>query len=204
MYYTHIIFNPVNRYTIGILNDVYKQHEFIMSGFKTYGAQEIGRVLYRMEPPNEGFSAIVQSVVPPTYDPGSHHRGAIASARTKQVMFAGEAEPRFKNDMAYRFRLRANTVFTRQGKRIGLMHEEALREWFEPRTESIGVSLHGYHVIDEGHLRGNRNGKHLTFKVARYEGTLFIRDGRRFSAAFIGGFGHAKGFGCGLISLSRT
>ncbi len=202
MYYTLIIFNPVNRFTIGILDDVYKQHEIIMSGFKTYNAREVGRVLYRMEPPDECL-AIIQSFVPPKYDSVSHYQGAITSVQTKHVTFAGEAEPRFRGNTAYRFRLRANTVVTRKGKRIGLIHEGPLREWFEKRIESIGVTLHSYDVVDEGYLQGNRNGKNIMFKVARYEGTLVIRDEKKFLTAFVGGFGHAKGFGCGLISLAR-
>lgn len=203
MYYTQIILNPVNRFTVGILDDVYKQHKFIMSGFRTYSSREAGRVLYRMEPPKDGLSAIVQSFVPPLYAPDLLHTGAIASVQTKQVMFAGEARPRFKDNAAYRFRLRANTVVTRKGKRMGLIHEKPLREWFEKRAESIGVTLHGYDVVDEGYLQGAGNGKNIMVKVAMYEGTLAVQDEKKFSAAFVGGFGHAKGFGCGLISLAR-
>jgi CRISPR system Cascade subunit CasE len=205
MYYTQIAFNPANRHAIRVLNDVYEQHRFIMSGFKNYDAQKVGRVLYRMEITDEGgLSAIVQSIVSPTYDSGLPHSGAIAATKTKHVLFAGKAEPEFKNGGSYRFRLRANTVVTRERKRIGLIREEALRKWFEERTEGIGVSLQGYGVVDEGYLRGDKDGENMMFKIARYEGTLLVQDGKTFSAAFVGGFGHAKGFGCGLISLART
>ena len=205
MYYTQIIFDPANGHTIRIMDDVYKQQRFIMFGFKNYSAQQVGRVLYRIEITDEGsLSAIVQSIVPPTYDTGFLHSGIIAATSRKHVLFAGHAEPEFNSGVTYHFRLRANTVVTREGKRIGLVDEEALRKWFEERTESIGVSHQGYDVVDEGYLRGDKNGNNIMFKIARYEGTLIIRDGKRFSAAFVGGFGHAKGFGCGLISLARA
>jgi len=205
MYYTQIVLNPAHRNTIQMLNDVYKQHRFIMSGFKKYSTQKLGRVLYRMEIPDDGrLAAIVQSVVPPTYEPDLAHSRAIIAIDTKEVLFAGKSEPVFNDGMAYRFRLRANTVVTRDGKRIGLIHEKALRDWFERRAVGMGVSLHGYDVIDEGYIRGNKDGKEIMFKIARYEGVLMVRDREKFTETFINGFSHAKGFGCGLISLARV
>jgi len=205
MYYTQIILNPAHRGTVEIMNDVYKQHKFIMSGFKKYGPEAIRRVLYRMETmDDERLAAIVQSVVSPTYEADLAHNHDVIGISTKEVLFAGKPEPVFNNEMVYRFRLRVNTVVTRDGKRIGLIHENALRDWFERRAEGIGVSLHSYDVIDEGYVRGNKYGKEIIFKIARYEGVLMIRDGEQFTATFISGFGHGKGFGCGLISLAKV
>jgi CRISPR system Cascade subunit CasE len=205
MYYTEITLNPCNKHTIRIFDDVYKQHKFIMLGFRNFRPNELGRALYRIETTENGrLSAIVQSIVPPTYPGDFPHKGVIAATKTKEVLFAGKTEPEFKDGTSYYFRLRANTVVTREGKRIGLIHEEALREWFEIRTQEIGVSLQGYDVIDEGYIRGDKDGRSIMFKIARYEGILLVKYGEKFSKAFIGGFGHAKAFGCGLISLAKA
>ncbi len=203
MYYTQIILNPTSRKTMEIMKDVYKQHILIMSGFKDYDAEELGRVLYRIEMTDSGkLTAIVQSFVLPTYRVELAH-DYFKSTKTKEVLFSGKPEPLFSKGMSFRFRLRANTVVTRNGKRIGLIYETALREWFEKRTPAMGISLRGYDVIDEGYIQGKRNGKDIRFKIARYEGLLKVEEKDIFSRAYINGFGHARGFGCGLISLAR-
>lgn len=204
MHYTQIVLNPARRRTIEIMNDVYKQHKFIMSGFENYDKETLGRVLYRMECADQrGLRAIVQSVNPPTYNVELRRSRFVSTIESKEVLFAGRSEPMFADGSAYGFRLRANTVVTRDGKRIGLINEKPLRDWFERRASEIGVSLRGYDVIDEGYMRGDKAGKEIIFKIARYEGILAIQDGRKFSSVFTSGFGHAKGFGCGLISLAR-
>ncbi len=205
MYYTEIVLNPAHRRTTAILQDVYNQHRFIMSGFKKYSAEALGRVLYRIEMTDDGrLSIIIQSFVSPTYETDLARIRAILSINTKEVLFSGRSEPVLSNGMAYRFRLRANTVITRDGKRIGLIHEKALRDWFERRAAAMGVSLHGYDVMDEGYIRGSKDGKEIMLKIARFDGLLVIKDGSKFTDKFIDGFGHAKGFGCGLISLARV
>ena len=159
----------LRRSMVMIMNDVYKQHKFIMSGFENYDKETLGRVLYRMECADQGgLCAIVQSVNPPTYNVELHRSRFVSTIESKEVLFAGRSEPMFADGSAYGFRLRANTVVTRDGKRIGLINEKPLRDWFERRAPGIGVSLRVYDVIDEGYIRGDKMVKsHL--QIADFE-----------------------------------
>jgi CRISPR system Cascade subunit CasE len=204
MYYTQIVLNTTQRSTIQALDDVYKQHKLIMSGFKEYTKQKLGRVLYRIECPSDGrIAAIIQSNVPPTYAADLVQSPAVIAIETKEVLFSGKQEPTFNEGLAYRFRMRANTVIKKNGKRIGIIRETALRLWFEKRAQQMGVTLCDYDVIDEGYVKGKKAGKEILFKIAKYEGLLTVEDGEKFSKLYVNGFGHARSFGCGLISLAR-
>jgi CRISPR system Cascade subunit CasE len=104
------------------------------------------------------------------------------------------------------FRLRANTVVTRDGKRLGLVREDALRDWLLRRAESIGAEFLGFDVADEGYSygkQGGNNGKsrRLAFKAARFDGRLRVRDPELFAQKLAQGVGPAKGFGHGLLSV---
>uniref|UniRef100_UPI00214741E7 type I-E CRISPR-associated protein Cas6/Cse3/CasE n=1 Tax=Endozoicomonas sp. ONNA2 TaxID=2828741 RepID=UPI00214741E7 len=119
-----------------------------------------------------------------------------------------------------RFRLRCNPVrsvkderrgeVTRNGTtytrsvRVPLIREEQQQQWLEKKLRQAGAQLLAVNVVQEAPLyfrkkREKRGGK---IQPVLFEGVLQIEAPQQFSNALISGFGPAKSFGMGLLSLA--
>lgn len=198
LYLSRMLLDPLHRTTVSALRDVYKLHELAMDGFK--GHSDVGRVLFRLEPEQRGraLPILVQSQVEPFWDSAPQWLLDVQS-RPIGLDFA-------RNDLMP-FRLRANTVVTRNGKRLGLVHEQALRDWLQRRADAIGAEFLGFDVADEGYRYGkkpggnNSKGRRLAFKSTRFDGRLRVSDPEAFARKVAQGVGPGKGFGHGLLSV---
>jgi len=56
-------------------------------------------------------------------------------------------------------------------------------------------------VSDRRKISFKRKGKSVTLAIARYDGVLEVTDLTLFQSALRNGIGHAKGFGCGLLTI---
>lgn len=122
---------------------------------------------------------------------------------------------------AFRFRLRANPCKTVEGKRQGLVHPDAQRNWLARKGEQHGFRLpesatpdffdvmesakgHAYpdvRITHEQMLRGSQHGGNaIRVYSALFEGRLTVTDPERFRAALETGIGHGKVMGLGLLS----
>ena len=52
-----------------------------------------------------------------------------------------------------------------------------------------------------GNFRHHVHGNKVTFTRAQYDGVLRVTDADALRRALVCGIGHAKGFGCGLLTL---
>jgi len=193
MYFSRLTMPLLDRETQKRLADGYKMHQSVMGGFKAY--DDKGRVLYRLEPETPGNRAVVvvQSRVLPDWN---YLPGDVVS-EIKEVDFSSILE----TGRIFSFRLRANPVVTRNGKRYGLIGEEAQRAWIEKKR--CGVAFEDYRVIDEGHMVSIKNGRPVYYKAVRFEGRLRIVNSDEALKTLICGIGPAKGFGFGLLSLAK-
>ena len=184
----------MNRQTMRVLGDVYTLHKTVMAGFASYS--DFNRVLFRVEP--EVKEDLVQILVQSNVNP-KWASPVIVNFQVK------EFNPKVREGMKLRFRLRANPTVTRNGKRYGLIRDESLEEWLRKKEKNLGVQFHSMSVADEGYVTGSRGkGDHrLNIKTALYHGFLTIRDGGLFKKALSQGVGPGKAFGCGLLSLAR-
>ena len=202
MYLTQLNLRRMDRGAMKALADVYRLHQVVMKGFAAYSSTD--RVLYRVEPEerNSHVTVLVQSLQIPDWSCFADEKQGVVSARVK------EFSPTFKRGDAFKFRLRANPVVTRDGKRYGLIRDESLLEWLGKKEQNFGARFCSMSVIDEGYVtgsKGNHEGQHrMSLKVARFEGVLEVGDPPKFNAVFAAGIGPAKAFGCGLISLARV
>lgn len=124
---------------------------------------------------------------------------------------------------SFRFRLRANPSKTVQGKRQGLVHPNAQREWLARKGEQHGFALpesttpdyfdflqspegRAYpdvRVSHEDMLKGSQHGGNaIRVYSALFEGRLTVTDLARFRAALETGIGHGKVLGLGLLSIA--
>jgi CRISPR system Cascade subunit CasE len=168
-----------------------------MSGFSAYNQPY--RVLFRVEPEihENNIKILVQSTLKPAWNTTSERTKGIVKIGTKEFF------PQFRCGNLYRFRLRVNPVIRRNGKRLGLIRDDALVDWLKKKEEQIGASFSSVLVIDEGYFTGIREKDRINIKMVRFEGILKVIDPNRFYETFNHGIGHAKGFGCGLLSLAR-
>lgn len=202
MYLTQLNLKCMDRVAMRALTDVYRLHQLVMKGFAAYSSTD--RVLYRVEPEerNGQMTVLVQSLQTPDWSCFADANCGVVSARVKEFATA------FKTGDSYSFRLRANPVVTRDGKRHGLIRDEALLEWLGKKEQKVGARFGSMSVVDEGYVtgtKGSEDKKHrMSLKIARFEGALEVVDPVLFQATFSSGIGPAKAFGCGLLSLARV
>ncbi|GAA1309313.1 type I-E CRISPR-associated endonuclease Cas1e [Saccharothrix xinjiangensis] len=114
------------------------------------------------------------------------------------------------------FRLRANPVSSRRkspdstrSQRFGHVTVAQQTEWLLTRAERHGFSVVvGEHKEPDVAVRGRehvtfkRQGSHVTLSTAVFEGHPEVLDADLLRAALVTGIGPAKGYGCGLLTLS--
>lgn len=201
MYLSEIKLDLFDRGNMKTLADIYRTHQLVMAGFRASSRQE-SCVLYRVEHSIRNGRALATILVQSTREPDwSELEGTTFQAQTKEFNLD------FSNNQRLRFRLLINPVVTRDGKRRGLIRDEALHDWLKKRENSIGATFESFTAIDEGYFSGNKqkNGKQdrIIIKKARFEGILRAVEPNALRTAVKVGIGPAKAFGCGLLSLAR-
>jgi CRISPR system Cascade subunit CasE len=196
MFLSQLTFDPMDRKAMRTLSDLYSLHQAVMHAFKAHADRP--RVLYRLEPEmrHDQIVVLVQSPVAPHWSGEDRQTSGIIYARTKKFT------PAIKRGTALRFRLRANPTVTRQGKRFGLIRDEALHKWLVRWEDRIGARFIALHVIDEGYLKGIKGKQGIRIKTVRFEGRLVVQDADAFLKHMETGIGPAKGFGCGMLSIA--
>lgn len=192
MYLSRLIVDSRTKEGQKILADLYRQHRMVMGGFKDYDSQELGRVLFRLEPESK---EVVFLLVQSQKEPDWSHLESFVHTETK----------RFDLSLPkgiYRFRLRANPVVTRDKKRYGLVGEKDQRAWL--LKKETGFEWQDFRIIDEGHLIMTKNGKRVFYKSVRFEGLAQVNDPKKALMTINEGIGPAKGFGFGLLSLAKA
>ncbi len=124
---------------------------------------------------------------------------------------------------AFRFRLRANPSKTAKGKRTGLVHPDAQRDWLSRKGERHGFGLpaaetpdyfdfverHGgrayadVRISQDQMLTGHKHdGTTIRVFSALFEGRLAVSNPDRFRTSLAAGIGHGKVMGLGLLSVA--
>lgn len=202
MYLSQLNLKSMDRTAMRALTDIYRLHQLVMKGFAGYASTD--RVLYRVEPEdrNRLATVLVQSLQQPDWSCFADSSRGVVSVKMK------EFSPVFKVGNNFTFRLRANPIVTRDGKRHGLIRDESLLEWLCKKEQNVGARFYSLMVADEGYVNGykeNGSAKHrMSIKIARFEGALEVVDPVAFQNAMTSGIGPAKAFGCGLLSLARV
>jgi CRISPR system Cascade subunit CasE len=89
---------------------------------------------------------------------------------------------------------------------------EAVRAWLGDSDRPGLAARHGFAVTDD--LRVDAYRQHrlargadeqgITLSTVDLSGTLQVIDAARFEQALLGGIGHGKAFGCGLLLVRRA
>ena len=205
MFLSQLLLKRKDRRAMRLLSDVYTLHKAVMSGFAAH--ETVSRVLFRREPEssfgdgrNDPVRLLVQSEVEPRWEAFSERAGGLLGSEIREL------SPTFQRDNRLRFRLRANPVVKRDGKRRGLVRDESLEDWLRKKEERLGIRLGSFLVVDEGYVTGDKEseGRRVNIKTALFEGVLWVADPDALAVAVASGVGPAKAFGCGLLSLVRA
>jgi CRISPR system Cascade subunit CasE len=203
MYLSRITIPMLSRTAQRNLANPYALHASFLRAFPPDIPGGGERILFRLEPELMGQSriALVQSDTTPSWT-----EDVLQEIATDAQSSLKTFEPELKRGRLLRFRLRANPVVTRDGKRLGLIGDEAHTDWLRRKGEKSGFRVREATSIDEGKVsamkrRGGQETR-MTFQSVRFEGFLDVLDPDLLWAAVKTGVGPGKAFGFGLLSLA--
>ena len=190
MYLSKLALNVSSRDVKRDISNPYELHRTLSRVLEGHD----GRTLWRLETPPYGAPFIlVQSAEMPDWEAlGTRY---LREAEVKAFTL------RFTTGRGYYFRLRANPVVTREGKRLGLPDDEKV-PWLARKAEQGGFKLLGGRVQETGVIKARRKGAKVTLSVATFEGVLVVVDDVLFRQTIEQGIGPAKAFGMGLLSVA--
>jgi CRISPR system Cascade subunit CasE len=207
----------------------YEMHQTLWStGFRNFGKEELGRVLFRIDTDRCGLAPIVllQSERSPDWS-------ALPANFLIEPPQCKPFDVPLRTGQRLRFRLRANPTKKvgtsskeerlagkkENGQRISLFREEDQIAWLLHKGEEGGFRIPGQwvevqdgrriasfrvEVVPEGWVRCGKNGHtEGRFFAVRFDGLLEVTDPVKFLEILRAGIGSAKGFGFGLLSLAR-
>lgn len=202
MYLTRLRLDPRSAQARRDLSDPYEMHRTLVRPFVKDAGQTPPRILWRVEPAAAWSEPVVlvQAREPadwsvlealPNYLKGS--------TETRDISPEGWLQP----EQCYRFRLFANPTVTRDGKRQGLVSEDAQLAWLARQGERHGFAVEAALVTGSELLRSRKQNSHISVLQACFDGRLRVQDCAALALALRSGIGPGKAFGCGLLSLGR-
>jgi len=138
-------------------------------------------------------------------------------------------DPELTEGQWLNFELRANPVVTHHGARHDVVMQEKKRlleerglahwadwttpdrpamsdvvqragtRWLMARCARLGIDVDEASLRVEGYEQHGGKGAELRFSSVDYSGQLRVADAKALRAALLGGVGHGKAFGCGLL-----
>lgn len=104
----------------------------------------------------------------------------------------------------YRFRVKVNAVVTKNKKRIPLVGDKQVREWFLKRAASWGVEVLSMDVLNTEKSISYKEGSCVTVCGSDVVGILKVVDADILRKVFENGIGKARRLGYGMIQLIKA
>ncbi len=210
---------PINRSRRGahkLLGSPQAMHAAVMASFPPSAHDGSDRVLWRVD---ESGNATYVIVVSP-------HRPDFTSLIEQAGWPMSDQEPWVTRDYqqllvrvadggTWRFRLQGNPVRSPKaiGKPVPHVTADQQREWLISRAERHGFSIPSHSgddgisapqvVVSNRRTRKFRRGDAtVTIATAQFDGLLVVRDAESFRRCLVAGLGRAKGYGCGLLTIT--
>lgn len=217
MYLTHMPLNPDRRSTRDLVMSPQRLHAAVLSAFVP-DAQRRGRILWRLDnPERHRLDLYIVSPLAPSLEAMADQAGWPSQPVWRTADY-GPLLSALEVGQRWVFRLKANPIRNSRaaqgsrGDRIPLLTHDDQLNWFTSRS-----TAHGFDVAPGGHgpnvritgsrvekfRRGGPEGRTVTLGTASFEGLLVVTEPERLRTALTLGFGSAKGYGCGLMTLAR-
>lgn len=225
MYISRTPLNTARPETMRLLASPYRIHAAVENAFPPDACRKSdeGRILWRVDSSAGPTHETWLYVVSPDRPDFSH----IAESCGWSASGSGETKDytpvldRIKSGQKWRFRLKANPARkvladegrTPNSKVVGTIQGHVTMEqqadWLLRRAEEHGfrvcASPEGYDqlLLSQRHKeRFERDGRRVTLVTAVYDGVLEVSDSYLLRHTLCFGMGRAKGFGCGLLTIS--
>jgi len=192
-----------------VIDQPYKLHQIVMSGFPDGITREKANVLHRLEIEADNAILLVQSDLKPDW--GKIHPDLLLHASP----FDPIPNPAIREmngvqltpDRLLHFRLTANPTKrlssgkgNKPGPRRALYDEADQHAWLQEKGKLNGFRLLDVQISQPAKQTARK--QDLTLFTVQYNGRLQITDAEKFQTAVREGIGPAKAFGCGLLSLA--
>lgn len=217
MFLTRFRINTNRRGARKLLTSPQAMHAAVLGGFPGHvPAEEGSRVLWRRD--GSGHDQQLYIVSPDKPDL-THlvEQAGWPTTETWQTRDYAEFLSSLRSGQRWAFRLTANPTHNvrlphqKDTRRVGHVTVEQQRQWllrrsgragFQATTGTSGepdLTVHDRHTYT--FQRGNGQ---VTLRVVTYDGQLEVTDPDALRAALTAGIGHAKAYGCGLLTLARA
>jgi len=226
MYLSRLILNPRARQVRNELADPYEMHRTVCRAFPDglfkaeRNEENTTNILFRVDlhPRTRIPTLLVQSRQKPDWsflfsDRKDYLLGEKELPLDMENPAMKEINLQLHDGRVLAFRLRANPTVKKdregkkQGRRLGLIHEEDQRKWLERKLEAAGAALLSVNIANDRLMRGglfHSKEQRMSFLSVQFDGLLQVKDTNQLTRAMFAGFGSAKGLGFGLLSLARA
>lgn len=220
MFLTRFQVNPARRGARKLLSSPQAMHAAVRSGFSDPADYERpgSRTLWRLDTP---ATATVYLYLVSPGRPDLTHLVEQAGWPTTAAWDTRAYDPLLESlrpGQRWAFRLTANPVHNgrktaeaKETQRFGLLRVQEQERWLLQRAARCGFSVATQQDGQPNlrlHQRNTQSFKHgmkpVTLTTVTYDGVLEVTDGDAFRAALISGIGHAKAYGCGLLTLAAA
>lgn len=216
MYLTQMPLNQARRGSKFLLTSPHSMHAAVMSSFPPQVSTRTtdGRVLWRVD---RNQHEVLLFIVSPEKPDLTHmvEQAGWPIASTWQTRDYDPFLDALTTGQSFTFRLVANPVRQSRdpkhaGKRLGHVTALQQRDWLLERAENHGFRI-APGIDDESQvIISNRltrkfvkEGHEITLATAQFDGHLEVTNVEHLRRALVHGIGRAKGYGCGLLTLSR-
>ncbi|MFF3853732.1 type I-E CRISPR-associated protein Cas6/Cse3/CasE [Micromonospora sp. NPDC002575] len=218
MFLTRFQINPARRNARKLLSSPHAMHAAVRSAFAAVEDYERAdaRTLWRLDTLG---AATVHLYIASPGRPDLTHLVEQAGWPTTETWVTREYDGLLSSlrvGQAWAFRLTANpthsgrkTADAKETQRFGYLREQEQVDWLARRADRHGFTLAAQQDGRPNlrlHRRQTQSFKRamgtVTLTTATFDGLLQITDAEIFRRALTGGIGHAKAYGCGLLTLA--
>jgi CRISPR system Cascade subunit CasE len=217
VYLTRFRINPARRGARHLLTSPQAIHAAVLAGFADPPPAGAGqpRTLWRLD--GSGHHQLLY-IVSPTEPDLTHlvEQAGWPTTETWKTRHYSDFLARLHTGQRWAFRLTANPV--RNGRlphrvtthRVGHVTVEQQRQWLLDRASRAGFQITPTGTgqpdltIHRRHTHTFHRGQQpVTLRVATYDGQLEVTDPDALRSTLTAGLGHAKAYGCGLLTLAH-
>lgn len=180
-----------------LTRDIHRTHQILTTAAcppdVTAPGRAMTRLLHRVE--RAGREILVQSAT--QLDPERLGAGCVI-AGTKPLDPLLE---RLTDGVIVRYKITANPTHAPNRVRRPITDPDRIHAWWQRTADRIGLDLDTAALVDTAKTSGMRRGRRVVVQTATLEGTGRIRDVEAVRDAVVSGVGHARAYGCGLLSV---
>jgi CRISPR system Cascade subunit CasE len=221
MYLTRMYLNPLSRVTQRVLANPQALHAKIAEATEptVTGVEDTGRTLWRVDLDDVSCPVLwILSAEKPRLDRFADEVAKIVDGLAFESKNYSPLLDRLASGQVYAFRLAANPVHSGRRsadsadtQRFGHVTITQQLDWLMNRARGQGFAVctaegqdTSVEVVNRRKLFFYRQTKRITILVTDFVGYLEVQDPLQLRLALMNGIGHARAYGCGLMTLAKA